>query len=764
MADDPGLAGPAGDAGMDDDAPIPLDAPAPGVRGAAAPGAPGPGVRGASGPNAPAPNSPAPRARPDSGPAPEAVVQAFPPPVALDADQTLIERPAMPMPTPLPARLDEMIAADAAVGDATILGAGPRSRGAAGGAGAVGGASGGRLTPATARTLTDPLIGKTIGGAAISAFVGEGGMGRVYLGTIGDPPKRVAVKILSRGFNNPEAVGRFEREAKILERLQHPGIAGIVGHGIWDDGSGGIPYMLIEFVEQARELADFATANKLDLRGRLELFHRACEAISFAHEMKILHRDLKPANLLVDKWGRVKVIDFGVARAANGDLGIAGVRTETGQLIGTVQYMSPEQIGGDPRAIDLRSDVYALGVIMYEMLLDAHPYDVRGLPLHEAARVVTSAKVEPPRSVDPTIDEELEKIVMTCLERDRMRRYEHAGAVAKALEHYLSGPSRGLTGPRGGAVVAAGAAQAPAGGSAGHAGGSRVGPGDQDELVDLDEGVLAPLGAASAPVRTAPKSSPSRAPRPPSKRSPRAGGTGGGSSRGGWGLVIAAIVLVAIGGLISLGVVDLRTVRKWLPGSLGGTMSPASASAAATAVAEGAGTSTESLTIVSAPDGAAVSIDGEPQGRTPLSLMITWSSSSPRKTVEVAANGYDGAAAIVMPDPAGRRAEPLRLSFNLQPRSSFKETTLERLVPLLIEGGPVEVRVEGAPAVRLDPGRRDVRLSLPRQGGQWGSRRVTFVAPERKLEAFGRRGSGTLSIDLAFAEISDQPQSVRVTP
>jgi len=599
------------------------------------------------------------------------------------------------------------------------------------------------VSPTAARQFVDPVIGKEIGGATIIGFVGEGGMGRVYLGEQKDPPRRVAVKLLSRGFDNPEAVGRFQREAAILDRLHHPGVAEILGHGVWDDGSGGIPYMLIELVEEAKTLADFAVEKRLDRRARLELFHRACEGIGCAHEMKILHRDLKPANLLADRWGRVKVIDFGVARAANGDLGIAGVRTETGQLIGTVQYMSPEQIAGDPRAIDLTTDVYALGVILYEMLLDAYPYDVRGLPLHEAARVVSEAVIEWPRTLDATIDEELEAITMRCLDRDRTKRFANSLEVADALGCYLSGPS--ATPVTAGAAHHPSSNDRPAGGNG--ASGSRRGlDASNDPLLELE-----PMARASSARR----------------ETVAACGVGGGPARRGWGLVIGVVIVAAAAGLIATGVVDLKRVRAWLPGSVGGTASPASAAAEVPALeplADPNAMSTESLMILSAPAGATVSIDGQSRGQTPLSLMVTWNSASSRKTVEVRAPGFEGAAALVMPDPAGRRAEPLRLVFNLTPRGSAAQATLDRLLPLVIEGGPIGVLVEGGKTQSLASGRREVALALERITDGWKPTRVTFTAPGRRIEAFGRQGTGSLTVEFSNGDIGDQPHIVRITP
>jgi len=486
--------------------------------------------------------------------------------------------------------------------------------------------------------------------------------------------------------------------------------------------------------------------------------------VAFAHEMGVLHRDLKSANLLVDRWGRVKVIDFGVARVANGDLGIAGVRTETGQLIGTIQYMSPEQISGDPRAVDLRTDVYALGVILYELLVEAFPYEVRGLPLHEAARLVSEATIEPPRSIDQTIDEALEVIVMRCLDRDRLKRFANAGEVARALACYLAGPGLAArsTGGRSSMAVGAGGRESI-----------------DDDLHSPELGSHAELeshaSARSGFTAYAPGAGPHRSHSAHGSRVAHRTGSSvrartstmaraDGASGGGWGLVFALVIMGVTAALVATGVVKVKELQRWIPGSLGGSASPAGASAAA--VVESDAVSTESLAIVSAPAGATVTIDGQTQGRTPLSLMLTWTAASSRRIVEVTAPGYESAAAVIMPDPSGRRAEPLRLVFNLAPRRDGRltDSMLERLLALEVEGGRIEVRIDGAPPRTLDPGRREVPLSLSRSGDSWAPARVTLAAPGRRIEAFGQSGEGELAIELAWRDLGDQPQRVRIVP
>jgi len=201
----------------------------------------------------------------------------------------------------------------------------------------------------------------SIGHYRILRLVGEGGMGSVYLAEQENPHRIVALKVIRPGFASGEILRRFEQEGQALGRLHHPGIAQIYEAGTADSGMGPQPYFAMEFIE-GQPLVEFSKRRHLNLRARLELITKVCDAVNHAHQRGIIHRDLKPGNIIVDETGQPKILDFGVARITDCDVEVTR-QTDIGQLIGTLNYMSPEQVLADPLELDIRSDVYALGVI-----------------------------------------------------------------------------------------------------------------------------------------------------------------------------------------------------------------------------------------------------------------------------------------------------------------------------------------------------------------------------------------------------------------
>ena len=184
-----------------------------------------------------------------------------------------------------------------------------------------------------------------IGGYAVVRVIGEGGMGIVYEAEQEEPRRRVALKVIRPGMVTPGLLRRFRHEAQVLGQLEHPGIARIYEAGTEDRGEGGQAFFAMELID-GRPLLEEASAQRLGTRERLELIARVCDALHHAHLKGVIHRDLKPANILIDRSGQPKVLDFGVARATDADIQTVTLRTDIGQLIGTVPYMSPEQAGG----------------------------------------------------------------------------------------------------------------------------------------------------------------------------------------------------------------------------------------------------------------------------------------------------------------------------------------------------------------------------------------------------------------------------------
>jgi len=261
-------------------------------------------------------------------------------------------------------------------------------------------------------------------------------MGTVYRAEQKNPHRIVALKVIKPGVSSDEHLRRFEREAEVLGRLQHPGIAQIYEAGTADSGLGPQPYFAMEFI-QGRPLLEYADALRLDASRRLALMTQVCEAVEHAHQRGIIHRDLKPGNILVDENGQPKVLDFGVARVTDSDAQVTR-QTDMGQLIGTLAYMSPEQVLADPLALDIRSDVYALGVILYELLASKLPYTTRGKAMHEVVQAIREEDPAPLSSIDRSYRGDIETIVAKALEKDKARRYASATELAGDIRRHLT--------------------------------------------------------------------------------------------------------------------------------------------------------------------------------------------------------------------------------------------------------------------------------------------------------------------------------------
>lgn len=286
----------------------------------------------------------------------------------------------------------------------------------------------------------DPLLGMDLGGVKIVRLLGEGGMGRVYEAEQHSPQRTVAVKVIRAGITSEKTMRRFEREAEFLGKLQHPGIAQIYVVGSYSSDIGDVPFFVMEYIPNAKPITNYVGEQGLTVRDTLALFKHVCEAVSHGHDRGIVHRDLKPGNILIDSDGMPKVIDFGVARSTDSDLTLTAMRTDTGALVGTVQYMSPEQFGDSTaEGLDGRADVYALGVVLYELLAGELPYQVRRKKMHEAARIVCEYTPPTLRSRDRSIPRDVSLIAERCLQKNRRGRYQSAGELAGDIQRVLDG-------------------------------------------------------------------------------------------------------------------------------------------------------------------------------------------------------------------------------------------------------------------------------------------------------------------------------------
>ncbi|MBI1852831.1 MAG: serine/threonine protein kinase [Planctomycetes bacterium] len=282
------------------------------------------------------------------------------------------------------------------------------------------------LRPAAEEPALPDLVGRQIGRYRIDRLIAAGGMGVVYEATQEAPHRTVAIKLLRRGLATASERRRFELEAEILARVRHPAVAQVLEAGTTQEGGVAVPWFALELVPGARPITDYANEKRLSVRERLLLFAEVCDAVAHGHANGIVHRDIKPGNVLVDSSGRPKVIDFGVARVFDSDLALGTRLTSESHVLGTLEYMSPEQCVGDSDGVDVRSDVYSLGVLLYELVCGTLPFALRDKSLGESLRIVREDPPRRPSSIRRELSGDLEAIVLKAIAKERERRYASA--------------------------------------------------------------------------------------------------------------------------------------------------------------------------------------------------------------------------------------------------------------------------------------------------------------------------------------------------
>jgi eukaryotic-like serine/threonine-protein kinase len=316
----------------------------------------------------------------------------------------------------------------------------------------------------------DPLVGRRIGAYKIEREIGRGGMGAVYLATRADNAfqRRVAIKVIKRGMDTDFILRRFRHERRILAALDHQNIARLLDGGATETG---LPYFVMEYIE-GQPLYTYCDARRLNVRERLRLFCQVCDAVEYAHQNQVIHRDIKPSNILVTANGVPKLFDFGIAKLLNTEMATdTAPQTATAMRMMTVEYASPEQVQGLP--VTFLSDVYSLGVLLYELLTGHRPYHFRSRMLHEMARVISEEEPEllsqavnrtdnllpvahvdqeaitighlcemrneTPDSLRGELSGDLDNITLKALRKEPAERYQSAASLREDITRYLEG-------------------------------------------------------------------------------------------------------------------------------------------------------------------------------------------------------------------------------------------------------------------------------------------------------------------------------------